>query len=254
MKTLLVFIVTVLILSGCAPDKDAEFSLSNIKLMEPTNVAIIKNKIKVAHMICAEHSRCETNNDTIVSTYYDAQGRLRELWRREDNYGELYEYVGNTNWETKRTITTKGSVTYNVSYDIKQQDKTMMEYTIDGADTVETIKYEFDDKGYVTKYSSDKSNLVNMLQYSEEGLVTKLTIQYPDTSFYIKSFGLNEMEKAYKVEEDYEYFDGHIDNSIRRYYDIYGNKFFEPTTFKYRYDGLMESIDGRFRYIFSYGK
>ncbi len=254
MKTLLVFIVTVLILSGCAPDKDAEFSLSNIKLMEPTNVAIIENKIKVAHMICAEHSRCETNNDTIISTYYDVQGRLRELWRREDNYGELYEYVDNTNWETKRTITTKGSVTYSINYDINQQDKTLTEYAIDGADTMETIKYEFDDQGYVTKYSSDKSNLVNLLQYNKEGLVTKLTIQYPDTSFYIQEFGIQEMEKAYKVEEDYEYFDGHLNNSIRRYYDIYGNKFFEPTTFKYRYDGLMESIDGRFRYIFSYGK
>jgi hypothetical protein len=81
-----------------------------------------------------------------------------------------------------------------------------------------------------------------------------MTIQYPDTAYYIKNFGLAEMDKAYKVEEEFTYYDGHLDTSVKRYYDIYGNKFFDPITFKYRYDGLMESIDGKFRYIFSYGK
>lgn len=205
-------------------------------------------------MICAEHSRCETNNDTIVSTYYDNQGRLIELWRRDDNYGEAYTYTDSSVWETKRTITTDKAVTYDVAYAINDKDKILTEYTIEGGDTVNVLEYRYDENGQVVKYGPDKDGLLHYLNYNQDGLAVKMTVQYPDTATYLKKFGPAELYHAYKTEEVYEYYDGHLNVSTIKYYDVHGNKFFEPVTFKYRYDGLMESINGQFRYIFSYGK
>lgn len=256
MKTrYLLMLLTLLLGIGCAEPTGQTTEIENIKLMDPGNLAIIKNKIKVAHMICGELGHCENNNDTIMTTYYDSQGRLVKIWQPNTKMGEEYIYTDNTNWETRRIAYMENlRDTNDIKYAVNKQTKTLTEYILYRGDTASTVVYKFNDEGQVYEYNSSKDEINTYITYNPEGLVSKLSKQYPDTTVYINKHGKNDMYVAYRAEEEFYYYEARLDSSVKKYFDIYGNQSFEPVYVKYRFDGLMESIKGLHLYIFSYEK
>ncbi len=252
MKNLIAFCVVALLVCGCEPEFE-KVELKDIKRLEPQDIGIVTNNVKVAHIICYEPARCEQNNDTLVSAYFDERGRLVELWLRFNNYGELYEYVDSTNWISKRIITDVGRKVYDIHYEVKPEFNLVTRYVLEGEDSVAEYDYRYNDKGLVTQFGPDEDNKITYYQYDVNDLMVKRTVQYRDSTYYWETFGRDEINTAYKIVEDYYYYEGRLDSSVRLFLDPYGNKFNNPAIFKYRYDGLLESEDGKFKFKFSYG-
>lgn len=253
MKKLFLFCVGLLSVYGCEPEFE-DIPLTDIIRIEPGDDAIAENGVRVAHIVCYEPARCEQNNDTLVSAYFDKLGRLVEVWRRFDNYGELYEYADSSNWPSKKIVTDTKRRIYTLNYIVNEEFKLVTRYMLEGEDSLGEVDYRFNDKGLVTQFGPDENNLITYYQYDLNDLMVKRTVQFPDTTYYWDRFGKNEINTAYKIVHEYFYTDGGIDSSIKYYFDPYGNKFNEPTKYKYSDDGLPKSEDGKFKFNYFYEK
>lgn len=253
MKKLLILLSVALGFTACEPTFE-EIPLKDIVRLEPGDKWIGPNHVRVAHIVCYEPARCEQNNDTIVSAYFDELGRVVELWRRFDNYGELYEYADSSGWASKKIVTDTKRRVYTLNYTVNPEYKLVTRYMLEGEDSLGEVDYRFNDKGLVTQFGPDENNLVTYYQYGLDDLMVKRTVQFPDTTFYWDKFGRNEINTAYKIVEDYYYTEGKLDSSVKAYFDPYGNKFNEPTIYKYSDDGLLKTEDGKFKYNFFYEK
>ncbi len=252
MKNCLIICFAAFLAFGCEPEFES-VELKEVVRIEPGDMAIVENNIKVAHIICYEPARCEQNNDTIFSAYFDEQGRLIELWRRFDNYGELFEYSDSSNWASKRIVTDKDRRIYDYHYTINPEHKLVTKYILEGEDSIAEVDYRYNDDMLVSQFGPDENNQLTYYQYDTQGLMTKRTVQFTDTASYFQQFGRDESNTAFKIVEDYYYYEGRLDSSVKSYIDVYGYKFNEPTIYKYRYNGLIETEDGKFKYKFAYG-
>lgn len=253
MKKLFICLATAVVLVGCEPEFE-QVPLTDIIMFEPKDIGIKDNHVKVAHIVCYEPARCEQNNDTILSAYFDELGRLKELWRRFDNYGELYEYADSSNWPSKKIVTDSKRRIYTLNYEVKPEFSLVTRYMLEGEDSLGEMDYRYNDKGLVTQFGPDENQYITYFQYGTGDLMVKRTVQFIDTTYYYQRFGRTEINTAYKVVEDYYYTNGRLDSSVKSYLDPHGNKFNEPTMYKYSEDGLLKSEDGKFKFNYFYSK